>query len=224
MKEYLEIIKGSALFMGISETEIVTALDCLDAEKKGFLKDSFIFTVEDKVESIGILLSGSAQIMQEDFWGNRTILSKLIPGDLFGEAFAFAGTKKILVGVIALSPCTVLFLDHERIVKNCPNTFLFHTRIIQNMIRVLALKNVMLMQKIEHVTKRTTRQKLLSFLSLRALLAGDNSFSIPFDRQELADYLSVDRSAMSSELAKMQREGILQYWKNHFILLKNEEM
>ena len=138
---------------------------------------------------------------------------------MFGEAFAYAGVDKLPVSAIAAEESEVLTVQSQRIVSPCSSACVFHTGLIKNLTLLLADRNIALIQKMEHVTQPTTREKLLSYLSEEARLAGKSAFTIPFNREELADYLSVDRSAMSAELSKMRKDGLLVYRKNHFELL-----
>ena len=172
---------------------------------------------------MGVVLTGSLHIVQEDFWGRRTILTHIGPGELFGEAFAFAELERLPVSAMAAEDAEVLLLDQRKIMSPCPEACGFHSDLVGNMLRILARKNVGLVQKIAHLTRRSTREKLLSYLSIRAREAGSGSFSIPFNRQELADYLAVDRSALSNELSKMRDEGILEFDRNEFELFKLED-
>jgi CRP-like cAMP-binding protein len=215
----IPILKKSPLFNGIAEGDMQALLDCLSASTRSFESGSFIFLAGETVTVVGVVLNGGVNILQEDFWGNRTILAHIAPGGLFGEAFSCAGIDKLPVSVLATQPTDVLLIDYKRISKTCSSSCVFHTRMIQNMMEILARKNVMLTQKIEHVTRHTTREKLLSYLSQQAIQVGERKFEVPFNRQELADYLSVDRSAMSLELCKMRDDGILSFHKNHFELL-----
>lgn len=210
----------SPLFKGIAEKELKELLKCLNAKETAYEKNEFIFRAGDKASSIGVIISGGVYVLKEDFWGNRTILAKLEEGDLFGEAFACREEEKLPVSVMAVEKSRILFVDYRRIINNCPNTCVFHASLIENMIRILAGKNVMLTQKMEHLSKRTTREKILSYLSAQAVRCGSNVFTIPFNRQELADFLCVERSAMSAELGKMRKEGLLSCEKNRFVLNK----
>lgn len=210
----------SPLFKGIAEKELKELLKCLNAKETAYEKNEFIFRAGDKASSIGVIISGGVHVLKEDFWGNRTILAKLEEGDLFGEAFACREEEKLPVSVMAVEKSRILFVDYRRIINNCPNTCVFHASLIENMIRILAGKNVMLTQKMEHLSKRTTREKILSYLSAQAVRCGSNVFTIPFNRQELADFLCVERSAMSAELGKMRKEGLLSCEKNRFVLNK----
>ena len=211
-------IKKCPLFLDIKEENLESMLDCLSARARTFEKNEFIFNEGDKITKIGIVLAGSVSIIKEDFWGNRSILSLIEAGDLFGESFTFSDTKKIPINAIANEKTDVLFVDYSKIISTCSNACEFHTELIRNMLKILASKNIMLTQKIEHLTQHSTREKLLSYLSEQSRRSESNSFSIPFNRQELADYLSVDRSAMSNELCKMRDEGLISFDKSTFTL------
>lgn len=212
-------MKTAKLFEGIAEEEREALLSCLSARKQSFRKNDFVFTAGVSKPAAGMVVKGSLQIIKEDYWGNRTIIESVGRGELFGEAFACAEVETIPVSVVAAEETEVLLMDYQKLLTACSSSCRFHSRIIRNMTRIMAEKNMALMQKMEHITKRTTREKLLSYLSVQALSQGSSDFAIPFNRQELADYLSVDRSAMSAELAKMRDEGLIRFQKNHFTLL-----
>lgn len=218
MKKYLNLMKHSKLFHGITETEIESMMSCLSATTRSFQKGDCIFRRGERITSVAMLLEGSIHIQKEDFWGNLSILNKISEGELFGEVYACLEQNEILYDAIAVKPCTVLFLDVNRVLTVCPSACQFHGRLIRNLLSVVASKNRLLTQKLEYMSQRTTREKLLSYLSEQSLRAGSPSFDIPFNRQQLADFLSVDRSAMSNELCKMRDEGILLFERNHFIL------
>ena len=220
MKEYLNILCTSPLFANMNKTELESMLKCLSARKAAYAKDVYILSAGNNIKDVGIVLSGSVNIIKEDFWGNRAILAKIHSGEMFGEAFAFSKIEKLPVSAVAAEKTEILFVDFGKIATTCSSACIFHTQLIQNMLKILAHKNIMLTQKLEHIVQRTTREKLLSYLSEQAMKSGSNSFSIPFNRQELADYLSVDRSAMSNELCKLRDEGILEFQKNNFKLSK----
>lgn len=188
--------------------------------EKTYAKGEFIFHSGDKTGYIGILCSGSAAVIKEDYWGNRSIYTKIFPGELFGEAFCFAGINHIPVNVIALEGCKVLFLRAEKISRPCTKCCKFHTQLVENLIHILSSKNILLTEKIGHMSQPTIREKLLSYLSSEAAKQETDQFIIPFNRQELADYLSVDRSAMSNELSKLGKEGLVEYHKNTFRLIR----
>lgn len=223
MDIFLKVLLGCPLFHKINETELKSLLVCLSATQKHYKKSQPIFRAGESVQTVGIVLTGNVHVVQEDFWGNRSILANVEAGGLFGESFSCAETEKIPVGVIAVQTSEILWIDYRKIVTTCSSSCVFHTTLIQNMLRILAQKNVLLTEKMELLTRRTTREKLLAYLSAQAQRAGSAEFSIPFNRQELAEYLSVDRSAMSNALSKMQKEGVLRYQKNQFELVQNQE-
>lgn len=219
MKNYYEILKSVSLFDGIKEEDYPSLLTCLSAKVKHYDKNQIVFMKGDDAEKVGIVLSGQAQVVKEDYYGNRSLLTNLEKGMLFGETFVCADIKKLPVSVITTSESNILFIDYIKLSTSCTNACSFHNRMIQNMLKILAMKNLMLNQKIEFISRRTTKEKLLAYLSLEAEKAGGSQFTIPFNRQELADYLSVDRSAMSAELCKLRDEGIIRFHKNEFELL-----
>lgn len=219
MSLYHESLARSALFSGLSETEISAVLPCLQARKLLLSKNQAAFREGDRAGQIGIVLSGTVQIEKTDYHGNRNLLSSVGPSGLFGEAFACAGAKALPVSVTAVEASEILLFDCSRIGAPCQNACGFHSRLIQNLLRILAEKNLILNQKIEVTSQRTTREKLLTYLAAEARRVGSNTFEIPYDRQALADYLGVDRSAMSAEIGKLRREGFLETNRRHFRLL-----
>lgn len=217
MKTDADFLMRIPLFHGIGRNELPSMLNCLNARETGYQRQDIVLLEGQPVSSVGIVLSGTVQIVKEDYAGNRSLLAEIEPGHLFAEAFSCAQTEELPVTVISVTDSTVLWIDYRRIVTTCPSACRFHTKLIENMLAILASKNILLNRKIEYLSKRTTREKLLSYLSDQAARTGPE-FDIPFSRQELADFLCVDRSAMSSELSKLQREGALRFHRNHFIL------
>ena len=218
MKDFLPVIRSSPLFSGISAEEASAMLSCLQAEKKDFPKEAFLLHSGDTAESIGLILSGSILVIQEDIWGNRNILSKAGPGQTFAAAYACAPGSVLNVNVFAETPVTALFLNVKRILNVCPSACTHHSRIIRNLLGDLAEKNLRFSEKLTHMSQRTTRDKLMSYLSAEAQRLGTYEFDIPFSRQQLADYLGVERSGLSLELGKMRSEELLDFHKNHFAL------
>lgn len=218
MQEFLPILQTSRLFSGVTEQELQSMLTCLSARTERFPKDCFLLRAGDRIDSIGLVLSGSVLVVQEDVWGNRNILSKAGPGQSFALAFACAPGAVLSVSVMAASPVTVLFLNVRRILTLCPSACAHHSRILRNLLGELAEKNLALGGKLSHMGQRSTRAKLLSYLSAEAQRQGAYEFEIPFSRQQLADYLGVERSGLSAELGKMQKEGLLAFRKSRFIL------
>jgi CRP-like cAMP-binding protein len=220
LKKYISSLINCSLFEKISLFELESLLDCLSAWKKSYEKDSVIFSSGEEIRAVGILLSGEVHIVEYDFWGNRSIMSGIQSGELFGEALAGGEVKKSPVTVMAAEDSEVLFINYKKIITTCSSACKYHTRLIENMLKNIAEKNLMLMEKLKLITHRTTREKLLSYLSIQARQAKSASFELPFNRQELADYLSIDRSAMTTELGRLREEGIVEFHKNTFKLLK----
>ena len=215
----LTILTECALFHGLREAQIREMLPCLSARQSRFRRGQFLLRAGDRVAFAGILLSGEAEVLQEDFWGNRNLLAAVGPGDLFAEAFACAHAVSP-VSVLCKTDGSVLYLNVRAVYSHCEKACAQHKALSQNLIRVLAEKNMQLNEKAGFLSQRTTREKLLSYLSAQATKSGKNEFDIPFDRQQLADYLCVDRSAMSAQLCALRDDGVLEFKKNHFILLR----
>ena len=223
MKEPILIPKKVPLFEGIAESELQSLLSCLSAKVRTYKKDEFIFSVGEPASLVGIIRSGDVHIVKEDFLGNRTIIAALSTGELFGEAFACARVKNLPVSAVATTECEIILIDFQKIISTCSSSCGFHSRMIENMLGIVASKNVMLNQKVEVISKRSTREKIIAFLSMYAQRTGRRQFEIPFNRQELADYICVERSAMSTELSKMQKDGLIRTTKHQFELLYTPE-
>ncbi len=220
MKKYLQTLHSSKLFYGITEEEIEKMLSCLRGVKKEYEKDEFIYHQGETTSSAGIILSGNILVIEEDIWGNRNIISRLGAAETFGLAYS-TPSFPLNVSVVADTPVSILFIDMKGILTVCSSACTYHTRLIRNLVGELAEKNLKLSEKLTHITQRSTRAKLMSYLSSLAQKKGKYEFDIPFSRQELADYLAVERSGLSSEMARMQKEGLIEYNKNHFILKMN---
>lgn len=211
-------MRKAVIFQNLSDSEIEGMLPCLNGKEQKFEKNEVIYRPGDAIRRIGLVVSGAVRIEKIDYWGNRKILSVIEPGQIFGEAYAGMKTVPMEMEVLAAVPTTVLFLEIGKILTTCGNSCEFHSKMIRNMVYVLAERNYKLTQKIDHLTQKTTREKLLSYFSEQALKSKGPVFEIPLDRQQLADYLSVDRSAMSTELGRMKRDGLIDYHKNRFTL------
>lgn len=219
MKNYLEVLSKCPLFKGIDKEELAGMLSCLNAKVEHFDKKFTVFTEGAPAKHIGIMLSGTAQIFKVDYYGNKSILSTVGPSEVFAEAFACAEVEALPVTVIANEPCEVMLIDSARIIHTCSNNCGFHRQLIFNLMKDLATKTLAFHQKIDVTSKRTTREKLMTYLMHTAKKARSDSFEIPFNRQELADYLEVDRSGLSAEISKLRNEGIIESNKNRFKLL-----
>lgn len=219
MKKYLEILKNCPLFSHVDEESLSRMLVCLGARVVSFDKKHTVMAEGNAAKYIGIVLSGSAQIVRTDYYGNRSILAEVEPCEIFGEDFACAELREMPVAVIANEPCEIMLIECSHVLHTCNNNCGFHQQLIFNLMKDLAVKSIMFHQKIEITSGRTTREKLMTYLNLYARKTGRNSFEIPFNRQELADYLEVDRSGLSAEISKLRREGVIDSNRNHFVLL-----
>ena len=216
---FLPALTDSALFAGLTEKDAQAMLHCLGARAQRFAPGEPILREGDRADRLGLLLSGGAQVTRTDIDGNRSILTDLAPGDLFAEAFAFADVARMPVDVTATAESEVLLLDSERITRTCSNACQFHNKLILNLLGVVAAKNLAMNQKLEITGHRTTRDKLMAYLMAQARQAGSDRFTIPLDRQGLADYLGVERSALSAEIGRLRREGVLESQRSSFRLL-----
>lgn len=212
-------IYNSILFDGISRDDADMILQRLGVSEKSFGRGSTVLKPGENPGVFGIVLKGQMQIIKEDYWGNRTIISSLHTGDMFDEASCCPVNELVPFSVIAVTEATAFIIRHESLFSAGLIPCSCHNRLLYNLTRSLAAKNNTLSRKISHITERTIRDKLMSYLSEQAYLNRKNYFKIPFNRQELADYLSVDRSAMSHELSKMRKEGLIDYRKNSFKFL-----
>lgn len=219
MKKYFSVLKQSFVFSNITDEELEILSRCMQPVVRQYKKGEYIFRQGDTLGSIPILLDGSIHIQKDDYWGNRSIINVIESGDMFGESYALNKNSIMLNDAVAVENCTVAFFDTSRMLTSCSSSCGFHNKVIQNLFVALAGKNIKLVQKLGHISQRSTREKLISYLSEQAQLSHSGSFTIPFNRQQLADFLSVDRSAMSSELCRMRDEGLLTFHKNQFTLL-----
>lgn len=219
MKKYFDVLKKCALFRNIEESDLGPMLHCLDAKIRKVSKNQPVFLEGEPAESVGIVLKGMAQIVKEDYYGNRSIVDRMEPGELFGESFACADGGPLPVNVVAAESCEIMLLGSRRISTSCSKACGFHSKLIYNLLKIVSRRNLVFNRKLEILSKRTTREKLMTYLMYEAKRQGSQEFSIPFDRQALADYLGVERSAMSAELSRLQRDGVLTTDRNHFCLL-----
>ena len=206
-----KLLENSPLFKDVAPKEIDAMLQCLGTEEKEYEKGEIIFHAGDVIHSIGLVLTGRVQIENDDLWGNKS-------GFAFAESYACLPGEPLMVSAIAAEPSRILFLDTGRVLTAYPSACSHHSRLVQNLLYISSQKNLNLSRRIFHTSSKSIRSRLLSYLSFQAAKAGSQDFYIPFNRQQLADYLSIDRSAMSAELSKMRKEGILETDKNHFVL------
>lgn len=219
MKKYLKQLQNNELFNNFNLNDLESILNCLSAKVNYYKKKDLIIQQGTHIHYVGIVLSGGIQIIKEDIEGNINILSHLGINDIFAEAFAYADIYECPITVQATENCEIIFIDCKRIIKTCNNACVFHWNLIENMLSMIARKNIMLNQKMEILSKRTTREKLLAFFNTQVQMNHSKKFSIPYNREGLAFYLCVDRSALSRELSNMRDEGLLKFNKNEFEIL-----
>ena len=218
MKEFVPVLKRTKLFSGVGDDDISTMLSCLEARLLTYKKGEYVLRQGEHLSDILVLAEGRLHIQRDDYWGNRSILGHIGVGEIFGEAYVAPESGTLLNDVIAVEDSFVFFFDVKRVISTCSSACRFHTMVVQNLFFAISEKNRGLVQKLDYMSRRTTREKLLSYLSEEAKKQNSASITLPFNRQQLADYLSVDRSAMSNELCKMRDEGLLEFEKNHFRL------
>lgn len=218
MEEILSKV-NSPLFDGVSPEDRKTMLGCIGYHIGTFRKGDIVAFEGENLKHIGIVLSGSVDMVKEDLWGNKTMLVRVRGDDLFGETFACGSDNLSVVTFLVSEDARILFMPFNRVMHSCTMACAFHHRLIENMVHIIANKNRDLMRKVEVVSKRSIREKLLSYLSLQAQIQQTRYFEIPLGRVELAEYLCVDRSALTRELVKMKDEGLIDYDKNCFRIL-----
>lgn len=224
MEKYFQILRKCPLFCHISQQDLSAMLTCLRAKVSVFRKGETVIPENAPARDLGIILSGAVQIAQNDYFGNRTIVARIGPAGLFGESFACAGVPAVPVAVTACEPAEVMFVDCARITRTCTGACRFHQQLLYNLLKVMARKNLMFHQKIEITSKRTTREKLLAYLFWQARENRSDSFEIPYTRQELADYLQVDRSGLSAEIGKLCQQGLLETDRRKFRLIRSDHI
>ena len=223
MKNRAEFLKDTQLFLGVSEDEISAMLGCLNARESEYKKGEYIDHRGDIVGDIMLLVSGKVHVQRDDFWGNSNIISTIDIGEMFGESCITPRGREILNNVIAIEDSTIMLFDVRRILTTCSSSCKFHNMVIENLFYAISDKNRKLVQKLGHMANRSTREKLMSYLSEQSQKQGSDSFVIPLNRQQLADFLSVDRSAMSNELGKLRDEGLIEFDRSRFRLLHADD-
>ena len=219
LEKYYNQIKNSSVFYGMSDDELKGLLECFNARLKKYEKNDLIIRQGDLISNIYLILDGEVNIEKDSFWGRRIIISRLEKND--NIALSFVGSKSVesSIDATAVKDTLVLILGYEKCTCMCQNACTRHKVLINNLFQILSKENLELIQKIENISQKTIRDKILTFLSNEAQKKHSNTFDIQFNRQDLADYLNIDRSAMSFELSKLQKEGVLKFNKNHFELI-----
>ena len=222
MEKYFTILESCPLFAAVERENYDRMLRCFDAHVVKFRKNRPVFMEGEPAKWVGIVLTGAVQIIREDYMGNRTILSMAGPGQLFGEGFACAGVESLPVSMVTATDSEIMLIECSHVLTVCHNVCQHHTQMIQNLLHSVAQSNLRLSEKIEILSKRTTREKLMAYLMSEAKTHGSNEFNIPYDRQELADFLGVERSALSTVIGKLREDGIIQADRGRFRLCVRE--
>lgn len=216
MEKYFDILKDISLFEGMASKDILEMMTCFAAKTESYSKGSYIRIEGDSADFIGIVLDGSIQILKDDYNGNRNITSAFGPGQLFAEAFACAAVPSLPVSILAATDSVILFINIQKILYPCSNACCFHSKLIQNLLKIVSRKNMLLNKKLSYVSHKTTSEKLMAFLHDQAKENNSLEFTIPYNRQALADYLGVERSALSAEIGKLQKQGVLETKRSYF--------
>lgn len=217
MKDMLSEVRSS-LFEGIRPDDRKAMLGCIGYHIGTFKKGDIVAFEDENIKHIGIIIAGSVDMVKEDLWGNKTMLVRIRKDEVFGETFACGSDNLSVVTFMVSEDAKILFMPFDRVMHSCTMACQFHHRLIENMVHIIANKNRDLMRKVEVVSKRTIREKLLAYLSIQAQIQDSRYFEIPLNRMELAEYLCVDRSALTRELAKMKDDGLIDYDRNCFRL------
>lgn len=217
MRGRTQALRNTGLFEGIEDEEMDTMLKCLGAFTRRYAKEEFVFRRGDRTDCLGVVLTGRVREIREDWWGNRTVLADIGANGMICTDYA-CSSDPLDVSVVATEPTEVLYLDVGRVSNVCSSSCEFHNRLVRNLMKSLAGMSMGMNRRLDQLSKRSTREKICAFLSDQARAAGSSDFVIGMNRQQMADYLGVDRSAMSSELGRMQRDGVIEFEKNHFVL------
>ena len=201
----------TALFKGMSPVEIDACLKNLNAQAKKYKRGSIILHAGDHTSRMGLVISGSVTIESNDIWGNLTVLSHAGAGQFFAETYAMLPDEVMLVDVRANEDCEILFLSISGMLENPVLT--------RRLLMITARKNLLLSGRSFHTAPKSARSRILAYLHTVSLQKGSAAFDIPFSRQQMADYLNVERTALSKELSKMQRDGLIRFRGHDFEVL-----
>lgn len=214
----------SPLFEGIEGDDLDSMLSCLNAKIASFPRGTNIVCAGDEISNIGVVLSGEVHVSKDDAFGRRQIIANLKPGDTFSEVFVCAGIEESPVTVAATTNADILFIDYASSIKRCTKSCIFHTKLIENMLSLLAQKNIVLSAKIDYLSTKSLRSRIAAYLLDESKKQASDLFYIPFNRNGLADYLGADRSAISRELSRMRDDGLIEYWKNSFKIIDRKAL
>lgn len=207
------------LFDGISENELNKLFACLSPLRKSYYRGETVFNAYEKINYVGYIESGSIQLSKDDYEGNKVTVVKLSAGDTFGEAFIFADIEQSGLSIVALEDSRIIFLDYVRLFSSCSNMCVFHKKLTENIVKIMSSRILFLQTRIELLAKKTLRERVLYLLNEQKNLQNKEIFEIPFSREQMAEYIGADRSALSRELSKMKTEGLIDYHKNAFKIL-----
>lgn len=213
-----DLFENIPVFYRIERGELKKLFMCLKVKEKTYTKDEYIYRAGDMIDSFGIITSGSANLLKDDAWGNAQILDHIGKGQIFAETYACIGTEPLMINVQASEETTAVFFNIRRLLEGCCSSCSFQGRLVRNLLQVMAQKNLNLTRKIDLITPKSIRERIMTYLSGEAVKQGQDAFRIPFNRQQMADYLSVDRSALSKELSKLKNDGFIDFKKDYFIL------
>lgn len=219
----IEFLQKTAIFRGMKESELLAALDAFQAVEREYDKDEIILLAGSVTENMGLVLSGSVTIEVSDLWGNRTILNHIAKGQFFAETYALLEKQPMLVDVVANENCRIMFFKIGSLNQIQSDMALWKVKLIGNMLTISAQKNLHLSGRSFHTSPKSVRGRIMAYLNTVSLQTHTNEFDIPFDRQQLADYLNLDRTALSKELGKMRKEEIIDFRKNHFVIKTRNE-
>ncbi len=220
ISDYLGDLVSMPLFWGIAKEDLSAMMGCLGVYLKPYEKGEYIYLQASDILCVGVVLSGSVQMIREDVWGNKALLVNMGKGELFGETFVCGGIHNRLVSFVAAEKTVVLFAPFKRVISSCAQSCGFHRKLIENMIAAIADKNVTLMEKVDIISKKSLREKICEYLTLQAEYSGKMTFDIPLGRVQLAEYLHADRSALTRELNLMAQEGLIDFHRNTFRILQ----
>lgn len=223
MKKDFELMKKCPLFNKMDDEELNAILKSPHTKIQDFSKNNTVIAEGSNVDHVGIVLSGAVQIVRNDYYGNRSIIALINSPQIFAEVFVFSETETMPVSVVSVTDSRIMLINMKNILKDNPDRNSFYTKLTSNLLLLVTEKNLKLNEKIEIISKRTTREKIMAFLMSQAKLNGSDCFTIPYDRQALADFLEVDRSAMSAEISKLRAEGIIESKRSQFRLISNND-
>ena len=223
MKNIFEFMKKCPLFSGMTDDELTAVLENPDTKIQNFSKNQTVTAEGSNADFVGIILSGSVHIIRNDYYGNRSIIAHIDSPQIFAEVFAFSKLRTMPVSVISASDSSIMFIKSQG-ANNIPEQKESYAKLTNNLLHIVTEKNLKLNEKIEIVSRRTIRKKLMAFLLSQAKQNNSDTFTIPYDRQALADFLEADRSALSAEISKLRAEGIIESHKSKFRLIKNDQI